>query len=62
MSKSHIKEENVAQSDAFHRVKGDDCKSIEHYVADFRRNINEFVRANARERSTSKLFWTKKEV
>lgn len=55
--KTHLKEGNQAQVEAFRRMQGNKLELIGVYAADFRQIINEFERSQGRVPSADDLLW-----
>jgi len=57
MSKNHVKDENLAQAEAFSRMSGNELDLIQEYAADFREIIVEFERRFGRVPTADDLLW-----
>lgn len=62
MKKSHTKEENWAQAEAFRRMGGNELELIHLYAADFRRIIQDFEIAHGRVPTADDLLWIESEL
>ena len=62
MKKRNTKAENLAQAEAFRRMKGNDLELISRYASDFREIINQFEDAHqGSPPSADDLLWIESE-